>query len=213
MNGNSWINDFVERLTNLEGIFEIYVSLFLKYDNQFVFGVKSSRERVAEKSIKKSAISAIGGPVNRDIDKDNIQFLKTRCIQDIGVDVVFEDSPQTYLDYQHRLKKIPVELVKGGIRPHMVTFLQKTGYGKAEKTLIFSYAGKTKNKPQPLQHDALLFAKEHVLVQMFKSEKTVLELKHAGATFDERIKMADNISLFPTGSVNSLLRFLSYEVF
>ncbi len=213
MNGNNWVNDFVERLTSVEGVFEIYASLFLKYNDKFVFGIKSSKEWVVDKGIRKSSISAIGGHTNWDIDKDIRQFLKDRCMHDIGVDVTIEDSPHTYLDYQHRLKKIPIELVRGETRPHMVTFMQKMGYGKAEKTLIFSYTGSAKDKPQPLQYSALFLAREVVLVQMYKNEKTVLELKQAGATFEERIKVPDNLYLYPTGSVNSLLRFLSYEVF
>ena len=213
MSGNDWINNFVERLTNIEGIFEIYVSIFLKSNHQFVFGLKGSKEWIEEQGKRKAAISAIGGRTNWSKDKNLRQILKERCVQDIGIDVTIEDSPYTYLDYQHRLKKIPIDLVKGEIRPQMVTFIQKSRYTTAPGMLIFSFAGSTRQKPQALQYSALFLAGESVLVQMFKSEKTVKELKQAGATFEERIQIPDNLLLYPTGSVNSLLRFLSYEVF
>ncbi len=213
MNGNDWINDFVERLTNIEGVFEIFVSLFLKYDYQFVFGLKSSKEWIEEHGKKKASISAIGGRTDWDKNKNLIQFLKERCVQDVGIDVTIEDSPFTYLDYQHRLKKIPIDLVRGETRPQMVTFIQKSRYAANPGILIFSYTGSTKQKPQALQYSSLFLARESVLVQMFKSEKTVQELKQAGATFEERIKIPDNLYLYPTGSINSLLRYLSYEAF
>jgi hypothetical protein len=213
VNGNDWINDFVERLTNIEGIFEIYVSLFLKYNHQFVFGLKGSKEWIEEQGKRKVAISAIGGRVDWSKDKNLIQILKERCAQDIGIEVTIEDSPYTYLDYQHRLKKIPIDLVRGKTRPHMVTFIQKSRYSTVPGMLIFSFTGNTQQKPQALQYSALFLAGESVLVQMFKSEKTVKELKQAGATFEERIQIPDSLLLYPTGSINSLLRFLSYEVF
>jgi len=213
VSGNDWINNFVERLTNIEGIFEVYVSLFLKYNHQFVFGLKGSKEWIEEQGKRKAAISAIGGRTDWSKDKNLIQILKESCVQDIGIDVTIEDSPYTYFDYQHRLKKIPIDLVRGEIRPQMVTFIQKSRYTTTPGMLIFSFAGSTRQKPQALQYSALFLAGESVLMQMFKSEKTVKELKQAGATFEERIQIPDNLHLYPTGSVNSLLRFLSYEVF
>ncbi len=213
MNGNDWINDFVERLTNIEGVFEIFASLFLKYEYQFVFGLKSSKEWVEEHGKKKASISAIGGRADWSKNQNLVQFLKERCIQDIGIDVTIKDSPFTYLDYQHRLKKIPIDLVRGETRPQMVTFIQKSRYTATPGILIFSYAGIAKQKPQVLQYSSLFLAREPVLVQMFKSERTVQQLKQAGATFEERIKIPDNLYLYPTGSINSLLRYLSYEVF
>jgi hypothetical protein len=213
VNGNDWINDFVERLTNIEGVFEIFASLFLKYEYQFVFGLKSSKEWVEEHGKKKASLSAIGGRTDWSKNQNLIQFLKERCVQDVGIDVTIEDSPYTYLDYQHRLKKIPIELVRGEIRPQIVTFIQKSRYTTTPGMLIFSYVGSAKQKPQVFQYSSLFLARESVLVQMFKSEKTVQELKQAGATFEERIKIPDNLYIYPTGSINSLLRYLSYEVF
>ncbi|MDD3656259.1 MAG: hypothetical protein PHI72_05765 [Atribacterota bacterium] len=211
MNGKEWINDFVERLTSIEGNFEIFVSLFLKYEHQFVFGLKDSKEWIEEYGERKAFFSAIGGRM--DEGSDIIKFLQDRSSQDIGVDIDIINSPQTYLDYHHRLKKIPINLVKGEIRPQMITIIQKARYATTPNMLIFSYIGSTKNKPRSLQYSALFFARESVLVQMFKNKKTVLELKKAGATFEERIKIPDNLYLYPAGSINSLLRFLSYETF
>ena len=95
----------------------------------------------------------------------------------------------------------------------MITIIQKARYTAAPNTLIFSYAASTKNKPDSLQYSALFLAKEAVLVQLFKNKKTVQELKKAGANFIERIKIPENLSLYPSGPINSLLRFLSYEAF
>ncbi len=211
MNDKTWINDFIERLSNIEGHFEIYVSLFLKYEQQYVFGLKDSKEWIEEEGKKKASLSAIGGRIEEGTEI--VPFLKNRGLLDIGVEVDIKDSPHTYLDYHHRLKKIPVNLVKGEIRPQMITIIQKAKYTTTPNMLIFSYLGNTSNKPRSLQFSSLFLAKESILVQMFKNEKTVQELKKAGATFEERIKIPDNLYLYPTGSLNSLLRFLSYEAF
>jgi len=211
VNGKTWLNDFIERLSNIEGHFEIYVSLFLRYEQQYVFGLKDSKEWIEEKGKKKASLSAIGGRIEEGTEI--VPFLKNRCLLDIGVEVDIKDSPHTYLDYHYRLKKIPVNLVKGEIRPQMITIIQKARYATTPNLLIFSYAGNIINKPRSLQFSSLFLAKESILVQMFKNEKTVQELKKAGATFEERIKIPDNLYLYPTGSLNSLLRFLSYEAF
>lgn len=211
MNDKTWLNDFIERLSNIEGHFEIYVSLFLKYEQRYVFGLKDSREWIEEEGKKKASLSAIGGRIEEGTEI--VPFLKNRGLLDIGVEVDIKDSPHTYLDYHHRLKKIPVNLVKGEIRPQMITIIQKAKYTTTPNMLIFSYLGNTGNKPRSLQFSSLFLAKESILVQMFKNEKTVQELKKAGATFEERIKIPDNLYLYPTGSLNSLLRFLSYEAF
>jgi len=211
VNDKTWINDFIERLSNIEGHFEIYVSLFLKYEQQYVFGLKDSKEWIEEEGKKKASLSAIGGRIEEGTEI--VPFLKNRGLLDIGVEVDIKDSPHTYLDYHHRLKKIPVNLVKGEIRPQMITIIQKAKYTTTPNMLIFSYLGNTSNKPRSLQFSSLFLAKESILVQMFKNEKTVQELKKAGATFEERIKIPDNLYLYPTGSLNSLLRFLSYEAF
>ncbi|NLL62366.1 MAG: hypothetical protein GX240_06310 [Candidatus Atribacteria bacterium] len=212
MQSNAWIKDFVERLTSVEGNFEIFASLFLKYEQQFVFGIKDSKEWIEEYGERKAAFSAIGGRMEEDT-ADIMQFLKSSAMQDIGSDINILDSPYTYLDYQHRLKKIPINLVRGEIRPQMITIIQKAKYASTPNTLIFSYAASTKSKPDSLQYSALFLAKEAVLVKMFKKKKTVQELKKDGAVFEERIKIPDNLYLYPSGSINSLLRFLSYEVF
>lgn len=211
MSDNAWIKDFVERLTSIEGNFEIFASLFLKYEQQFVFGLKDSKEWVEEYGQRKAFFAAIGGRIEEGADI--IQFLKNRALQDIGVNINIIDSPHTYLDYQHRLKKIPINLVKGEIRPQIITIIQKARHAATPNTLIFSYTASTKSKPDSSQYSALFLAKESVLVQMFKNKKTVHELKKAGAVFEERIKIPENLYLYPTGSLNSLLRFLSYEVF
>lgn len=211
MSDNAWIKDFVERLTSVEGNFEIFASLFLKYEQQFVFGLKDSKEWVEEFGERKAFFTAIGGRIEEGADI--IQFLKNHALQDIGVNINIIDSPYTYLDYQHRLKKIPINLVKGEIRPQIITIIQKARYAATPNTLIFSYAATTKSKPDSSQYSALFLVKESVLVQMFKNKKAVQELKKAGASFEERIKIPDNLYLIPTGSINSLLRFLSYEVF
>lgn len=211
MNEKTWLNDFIERLSNIEGHFEIYVSLFLKYEQRYVFGLKDSREWIEEEGKKKASLSAIGGRIEEGTEI--VPFLKNRGLLDIGVEVDIKDSPHTYLDYHHRLKKIPVNLVKREIRPQMITIIQKAKYTSTPNMLIFSYLGNTGNKPRSLQFSSLFLAKESILVQMFKNEKTVQELKKAGATFEERIKIPDNLYLYPTGSLNSLLRFLSYEAF
>ncbi len=211
MNSKAWINDFVERLTRIEGNFEIFISLFLKYNQQYVFAVNDRKEWIEEQQKLKASFFTIGGPMVGDIDI--IKFLKDRSSQELGVEVTIEDSPHTYLDYHHRLKRIPINLVRGDIRPHMITIIQKTKYATTPNMLIFSYIGSTKFKPQSLQYSALFLARGTILVQMFKKEKTVQELKKAGANFEERIKIPDHLYLFPTGSINSLLRFLSYEVF
>jgi hypothetical protein len=211
VNDKTWLNDFIERLSNIEGHFEIYVSLFLKYEQRYVFGLKDSREWIEEEGKKKASLSAIGGRIEEGTEI--VPFLKNRGLLDIGVEVDIKDSPHTYLDYHHRLKKIPVNLVKGEIRPQMITIIQKAKYTTTPNMLIFSYLGNTGNKPRSLQFSSLFLAKESILVQMFKNEKTVQELKKAGATFEERIKIPDNLYLYPTGSLNSLLRFLSYEAF
>ena len=212
MQGNAWIKDFVERLTSVEGNFEIFVSLFLKYEQQFIFGIKDSNEWIEEYGEKKAAFSAIGGRMEED-SVDIMQFLKSRAVQDIGVEINILDSQHTYLDYQHRLKKIPINLVRGEIRPQMITIIQRARYTATPNALIFSYAASTKSKPDSLQYSALFLSKEAALVQMFKKKKTVQDLKKAGATFIERIKIPENLYLYPSGSINSLLRFLSYEVF
>jgi hypothetical protein len=211
VNEKTWLNDFIERLSNIEGHFEIYVSLFLKYEQRYVFGLKDSREWIEEEGKKKASLSAIGGRIEEGTEI--VPFLKNRGLLDIGVEVDIKDSPHTYLDYHHRLKKIPVNLVKREIRPQMITIIQKAKYTSTPNMLIFSYLGNTGNKPRSLQFSSLFLAKESILVQMFKNEKTVQELKKAGATFEERIKIPDNLYLYPTGSLNSLLRFLSYEAF
>ncbi len=207
----TWINDFVEKLTNVEGQFELYASVFLKYENQFVFGLKDSKNWLYENGKRKASLSVFGGRLEDGIEP--IQFLKEYSSKELGVNIDINDSPHTYIDYHHRLKKLPANSVKSEIRPHMITIVQKARHSSAPNTLIFSYSGHTRNKPRLMQHSALFFAREVVLVQMFKNEKTVQELKKSGAIFEERIKISDNLFLYPTGSLNSLLRYLSYEVF
>lgn len=211
MNSKEWINDFVEKLTRVEGNFDIIFSLFLKYEHQYVFGIQDRKEWAEEQGKLRASIFTLGGQISGDIDI--INFLKSRCREELKVDVTILDSPHTYLDYQRRLKKIPINLVKGDIRPQMITIVQKAKYTTTSNLLIFSYIGSTNFKPQPVQYSALFLARESILVQMFKKEKTVGELKQAGANFEERIKIPENLFLYPTGSVNSLLRFLSYETY
>ncbi len=206
-----WMNEFIEKLSSIEGQFEVYTSVFLKYENQYVFAIKDVKDWIEVDNKRKASLSAFGGRLGNGVDI--IQFLKSCCSSEIGVNIDLVDSTHTYIDYQHRLKKIPIDLVKGEIRPHMITIVQKTRYSSSPNTLIFSYQGNTRNQPQALQSSALLLARESVLVQMFKNEKTVLSLKKTGAVLVERIKIPDQLYLYPYGSLNSLLRYLSYEVF
>ena len=207
----TWINDFVEKISKVEGNFEVYTSVFLKYENQFVFAIKDSKNWVYENNKRKASLSAFGGKLEEGTEPD--QFLKKYCTQELGVNIEMIDSPHTYIDYHNRLKKLPIiDSAKGELRPQLITIVQARHSTKSN-TIIFSYLGHTKYKPHSIQYSALLLAKEQVLVQMFKNEKTISELKKAGATFEERIKIPDNLYLYPTGSLNSLLRFLSYEVF
>ncbi len=207
----SWINNFVEKIANVEGRFELYAAVFLKYDHQFVFALKDSKDWVFENGKRKASLSTFGGRLEEGINPT--LFLKEHYSKELGVSIDIIDSPHTHIDYHHRLKKLPINPLKGELRPQMITIVQQARYSSAPKSIIFSYAGYSKNKPHSIKHSALFFAREVVLVQMFKNEKTVSELKKAGAIFEERIKIPDNLSLYPTGSLNSLLRYLSYEVF
>ena len=207
----SWIDDFVEKLSNVEGRFELYASVFLKYDHQFVFGLKDSRDWFFEHGKRKATLSTFGGRLEDGVNPT--LFLKDYYSKELGVSIDIKDSPHTYIDYHHRLKKLPSNSLKGEIRPQMITIVQQARHSSVPNIVIFSYSGNSKNKPQSIQHSALFFGREVVLVQMFKNEKTVGELKKAGAVFEERIKIPDNLYLYPTGSLNSLLRYLSYEVF
>ena len=207
----TWINDFVEKISKVEGPFEVYTSIFLKYENQFVLAIKDSKNWIYENNKRKASLSAFGGKSEEGTEPN--QFLKKYCTQELGVNIEIIDSPHTYIDYHNRLKKLPIiDSAKGELRPQLITIVQAR-HSTKPNTIIFSYLGGTKYKPHPIQYSALLLAREQVLVQMFKNEKTISELKKAGATFEERIKIPDNLYLYPTGSLNSLLRFLSYEVF
>jgi len=205
------MNDFMEKLSNAEGRFEIYVAVYLKYKNQYVFSVKDSKDWTEEKGGRKSPISAFGGKIESDNKID--RFLKDICLKETGSNIELESSSQTYIDYHHRLKKIPLNFVKGKLFPQIITIMQKNKYSLNSNIVIFNYLGNTINEPKPLKSSALMLAKEPVLVQMFKKEKTVQELKNTGAVFLERIRIPENLYLFPTGSLNSLLRYLNYEVF
>lgn len=208
----TWIKDFVEKISKVEGHFELYASVFLKYENQFVLGLQDSKEWTFIDNKKKASLSVFGGKIEEDTDI--IKFLKKSCFQQLGVNIDITDSSHTYIDYHHRLKKLPViESNIGEFRPNIISVIQKPGYSANPKSLVFSYLGYTKQKPESIKYSALLLAKERVLVQLFKNEKTALDLKKIGTTFDERIKISDNLFLYPTGSLNSLLRYLSYEVF
>jgi hypothetical protein len=208
----TWIKDFVEKISKVEGHFELYTSVFLKYENQFVLGLQDSKEWIFNDNKKKASLSAFGGKIEEDTDI--IQFLKKSCFLQLGVNIDITDSPHTYIDYHHRLKKMPaIEPKIGEFRPNIISVIQKPGYSANPKSLVFSYLGHTKQKPESIKYSALLFAKERVLVQLFKNEKSTQELKKIGANFNERIKIPDNLFLYPAGSLNSLLRYLSYEVF
>ena len=156
MNGNDWINDFVERLTNIEGVFEIFASLFLKYEYQFVFGLKSSKEWVEEHGKKKASLSAIGGRTDWSKNQNLIQFLKERCVQDVGIDVTIADSPFTYLDYQHRLKKIPIDLVRGETRPRWLLLFRNQGI-QLLPVYLFLVMRELQNKSPRFYNTALSF--------------------------------------------------------
>lgn len=201
----------MEKISNIEGHFEVYTSVFLKYENQFVFGLKDSKNWLYENNKRKASLSAFGGKLEEGIETN--QFLKKYCTQELGINIEIIDSPHTYIDYHNRLKKLPIiDSAKGELRPQLITIVQGR-HSTKPNTIIFSYLGHTKYKPHSIKYSALLLAREQVLVQMFKNEKTVSELKKAGAIFEERIKIPDNLYLYPTGSLNSLLRYLSYEVF
>ena len=207
----TWINDFVEKISKVEGHFEVYTSVFLKYENQFVFAIKDSKNWVYENNKRKASLSAFGGKLEEGTEPN--QLLKKYCTQELGVNIEMIDHPHTYIDYHNRLKKLPIiNSAKDELRPQLITIVQARHSTKSN-TIIFSYLGDTKYQPHPVQHSALMLAREQVLVQMFKNEKTVSELKKAGATFEERIKIPDDLCLYPIGSLNSLLRYLSYEVF
>ena len=206
-----WIDDFAAKISQIEGRFDLYVSVFLKYENQFVFGLQDSKEWYIENERKKASLSVFGGRLEEDADATVI--LQNHCSRELGIHIYLNDSPHTYIDYQHRLKRLPVHSVKGEIRPHMITVVQKARYTASSNMLIFSFLGEARNKPSSKNHSALLLAREKVLVQMFKAEKTVQDLKKAGAMFEERIKIPNDLYLYPTGSLNSLLRYLNYEVF
>ena len=208
----TWIKDFVEKISKIEGHFELYASVFLKYENQYIFGLQDSKEWIYDENKRKASLSAVGGRI--EMETDIIPFLKKSCMQELGVNIEMSDSQHTYIDYHHRLKKMPIiENANGEFCPLMISVVQKPGYSVSPKSLIFSYLGHTKQKPNSIKYSALLLAKERVLVQMFKNEKTALDLKKIGASFEERIKIPDSLFLYPTGSLNSLLRYLSYEVF
>lgn len=208
----TWIKDFVEKISKVEGNFELYASVFLKYESQFVLGLQDSKEWSYNDNKKRASLSAFGGKIEEKTDI--IQFLKNSCFQQLGVNIDIIDSPHTYIDYHHRLKKIPVIGTNiEEFRPNIISVIQKPGYSATPKSLVFSYLGITKQKPESIKYSALLFAKERVLVQLFKNEKTTQDLKKFGVIFDERIKIPDNLFLYSTGSLNSLLRYLSYEVF
>ena len=208
----TWINDFVEKISQVEGHFDIYVSVFLKFENQFVFGLKDTKEWINQDNKRKASFAAFGGKLEEGVDIN--QFLVKSCKQELDVNIEIIDSSHTYIDYHHRLKRLPnIDSAKDEMRPHIITVISKQRHTTNPNSLFFGYLGYTKNKPRSIQHSALLFAKEQILVQMFKNEKTAQELKKAGAIFEERIKIPDNLFLYPTGSLNSLLRYLSYEVF
>lgn len=208
----TWIDDFVEKITKVEGHFEVYASIFLKYENQFVFGIKDSKDWVYEGDKRKASVAAFGGKLEDGVDINN--FLKKYCIDNLNIKVDIIDSPRTYIDYHHRLKKLPdIDPLEEKVRPQIITIVQNPKHLAIPSSLIFTFLGNTKNKPDSKHCSALFLAKELVLVQMFKKEKTAQELKRSGAVFYERIKIPDNLLLYPTGSLNSLLRFLNYEVF
>ncbi len=208
----TWIDDFIEKITEVEGHFEVYVSIFLKYENQFVFGIKDSKDWVYVDDKRKASVTAFGGKPEDGVDVNN--FLKKYCIEKLNIKVDINDSPRTYIDYHHRLKKLPdISPSEEKVRPQMITIVQNPKHLAIPNSLIFTFSGHTKNKPDSKHYSALFLAREQVLVQMFKKEKTAQELKKSGAVFYERIKIPDNLLLYPTGSLNSLLRFLSYEVF
>ena len=207
----NWVEDFVEKLSNVEGRFELYAAIFLKYDNRYNLVIKDSKDWVYENDRRKAPLSTFGGKIENRTDP--VKFLQDYCSRELETNITIYDSNHTYIDYHHRLKKIPVDLVKGGIKPFLITILQKARHSANSNRLIFSYLGEAKYKPHYAKYSAMVYASERVLVQMFKTEKSVQELKKAGATIDERIKIPDYLYLFPTGSLNSLLRYLSYEVF
>jgi len=206
-----WIDDFVEKISKIEGHFDLYCSAFLKYENQFIFGLQDSKDWFIDNDRKKASLSVFGGRLEEGIDP--VIFLQNHFSQELGVNIHIKDSPHTYIDYQHRLKRLPIHSVKGKIRPYMITVIQKARYAASSNMLIFSYLGESRNKPHSMNYSALLLVREKVLVQMFKTEKSVQDLKKAGALFIERIKIPDDLFLYPIGSLNSLLRYLNYEVF
>ena len=207
----NWIEGFVEKISNVEGRFELYAAVFLKYYNQYLLVIKDSKDWVYENGRRKASLTTFGGKI---LDKnDPVKFLQDYCSKELETGVKINDSTHSYIDYHHRLKKIPVDLVKGGIRPFLITILQQAKHSTNSNKLIFSYLGETKYKPNYSQDSAILFVSGRVLVQMFKTEKSVHDLKKAGANIEERIKIPENLHLFPTGSLNSLLRYLTYEVF
>lgn len=206
-----WIDDFVEKISKIEGRFDLYTSVYLKYENQFVLGLQDSKDWVIENDKKKASLSVFGGRLEENLDATIV--LQNQCSQELGVNIHLSDSPHTYIDYQHRLKRLPIHSVQGEIRPHMITVVQKARYTASSNLLIFSYLGETRNKPYSKNLSSLLLAREKVLVQMFKAEKSVQDLRRAGAMFEERIKIPNDLYLYPTGSLNSLLRYLNYEVF
>ena len=207
----NWINQFAEGLFGVEGRFDLYVTLFLKYQKQFVFRIKNTQEWLYEQGKKKTAISTFGGL----LEEGGIVplFLEKICRQELGIKIQVIDSSQTFIDYQHRLKEFPVKPLAGQMRPYVITILSKSRGSDRTNTLIFNYLGYTEEKPNPINLSALFLAKEPVLVQMFKKERTIKDLKSVGAHLIERIKIPENLYLYPTGSVNSLLRFVNYEAF
>lgn len=208
---NNWIKEFIEKLSSIEGRFDLYTSVFLKFENQFVLGLQDSKDWIEERGRKKAALSSFSGKIEEDADP--IQFLNNYCLSELGVKIEVTDSSSSYIDFHHRLKRIPATFLTVKPRPQLITMIQKPGPSTKTNTLILGYLANTQVKPNLQKFSALIFAKEIALVQMFKNEKMVSELRKTGAQFQERIKIPDNLYLYPSVSLNSLLRFLSYEVF
>lgn len=207
------MQNFVEKISEVEGHFDLYGSVFLKYENLFVLSLKDSKDWVTENGRRKASLSTFGGKIDENIDI--IQFLKNTCFQELGIHIDIYDSPYAYIDYHHHLKRIPLDVKKGEICPQIITIVHKQSHftSVSSNTINFSYLAYTKEKPNSGDYSALLFAREHILLQMFKNEKSVQDLRKNGAIFLERIRIPDDLFLYPQGSLNSLLRFLSYEVF
>jgi len=132
----TWINDFIEKISQVEGNFDIYASIFLKYENQFVFGIKDSKEWIHDDSKRKAPFSAFGGKLEEKSDIN--QFLKQYCKKALDVNVEISDSSHTYIDYHHRLKRLPsIDCAKDELRPHIITVLTKQRHTTNSNSLIF----------------------------------------------------------------------------